>query len=137
VWLMLSGICARAVRVTRNADGAGAVVSRLPPSLSRFHCYSLPRLCGIKPISATPTSSVYVSIGPWKKMIPWCVVPLGYCHGVVVSTFGVSFACHASPSLVRVSSSVSLHLLFLGSQGWPLEGIGADWLGATIWHGVR
>jgi hypothetical protein len=49
-------------------------------------------------------------------MVSWCVVPLGFCHGTMVSTC-VSFACRASPTLVRVSSSVSLYLLFFGSQG--------------------
>jgi hypothetical protein len=47
---------------------------------------------------------------------PWCVVPLGFCHGMMVSAC-VSFACRASLALVRVSSSVSLYLLFFGSQG--------------------
>jgi hypothetical protein len=92
---MSYGMCACAIRVTCNDVSAGGVVStpRLFLPLPSF-C-SLVRRCGTSPIKSPP-SGFRRALGEFDPLMFF--VPLEFCHGVVVSTFGVFSICGASPS---------------------------------------
>jgi hypothetical protein len=101
--LLLCGLmmseCAHVVRVTCFAAGTRAVVSRSPlvhpcpvHSAARHRATSPLRCSSLLPFGFRQT---------WETVVPCSFVLLDFGHGVVSSTSGAPFACHASPAKSR------------------------------------